>query len=91
MRDWKNVTIEEEVTMDEEITINEGVTIEEGITINKGFTIYRNHFPAPIKVRSQCYALLHCDAFGHLRTWHTYNAGKTLYRDRNLVVSCQTT
>ena len=39
MRDWKNVTIEEEVTMDEEITINEGVTIEEGVKIN----IWRGH------------------------------------------------
>ena len=23
-----------------------------------------------------CYASLHCDEYGHLRTWHIYNAGK---------------
>ena len=36
---------------------------------------------APMKCRS-----LHYDEFGHLRTWHINNAGKTLYRDRNHVV-----
>ena len=40
---------------------------------------------APIKGRSQCYASLHCDEYGHLRTWHVYNAGKTLYEDQSCV------
>ena len=35
---------------------------------------------------AKCYATLHCDEYGNLRTWHINNAGKTLYRDRNPVV-----
>ena len=41
---------------------------------------------APIKGRSQCYALLYCDGYGHLRTWHIYNARKTLHKYRRRVV-----
>ena len=29
---------------------------------------------------------MYCDKYGHLRTWHIYNAGKTLYMDRSRVV-----
>ena len=43
---------------------------------------------APIKCRSQCYASLHCDEYTHLRTWHVYNAGKTLYEDQSCVIEC---
>ena len=44
-------------------------------------------FSAPIKGRSRCYASLHCKEYGHIRTWHIYNTGKTcMYRDRNRVV-----
>ena len=37
-------------------------------------------FSAPIKVRSPCFASLHCEEYGqiHVRTWHIYNKGKTL-------------
>ena len=34
-----------------------------------------------------CLASLHCDEYGHLRTWNIYNAGKTLYMDRNCACS----
>ena len=34
-----------------------------------------------IKGRSHCYATLHCDVYGHPRTWLIYTSGKTLYRD----------
>ena len=36
-------------------------------------------FSAPIKGRSPCYASLHCEEYGHTRTWNIQNAGKTLY------------
>ena len=39
---------------------------------------------ARIKGRSKCYAT-HCGEYGRLRTWNIYNAGKTLYKDRNRV------
>ena len=39
-----------------------------------------------IKGSSQCYASLHCDEYGHLRTGYIYNAGKTLYREWNRVM-----
>ena len=39
-------------------------------------------FSAPIKGRSPCYASLHWKEYGHTRTWHIHNTGKTLYRDR---------
>ena len=35
-----------------------------------------------IKVKSQCYASLHCNEYGHLKTWSIHNAGIRLYRDR---------
>ena len=28
---------------------------------------------------SECYASLHCEEYGHIRTCHIYNEGKTLY------------
>ena len=43
-------------------------------------------FSAPKKDRSQCYASLHCDEYGYLTTWHSCNAGITLYKDRSGVV-----
>ena len=48
-------------------------------------TIYKCLLSAPIKGRSHCYATLHCDVNGLPRTWHIYNSGKTLYRDRSRV------
>ena len=36
-------------------------------------------FSVPIKGRSLCYASLHCEEYGHMRTWNIHNAGKTLY------------
>ena len=36
-------------------------------------------FSAPIKGRSPYYASLHCEEYGHMRTWNIHNAGKTLY------------
>ena len=43
-------------------------------------------FFAPIKGRSQCYASLHCEEYGHMRTWNIHKGGKTLYRDRSHIV-----
>ena len=43
-------------------------------------------FSAPINGKSQCCCSLHCNEYRHLRTWHIYNAGKTLYKDRSRVV-----
>ena len=37
-------------------------------------------FSAPIKGRSRCYASLHCEEYGHMRTWDIYNTGKMLHR-----------
>ena len=41
-------------------------------------TIHKCFFYVPIKGRFQCYAALRCDEYGHFRTWHNYNADKTL-------------
>ena len=41
---------------------------------------------ALMKGRSEFYASLHCDQYGHLRTWNIYNAGTTLYRDLSRLV-----
>ena len=60
-----------------------------GVLHLKLITIHKSpSSSAPIKGRSQCYAPLHCDEYEHLRTWHIYNASKTLYmyRDQNCVV-----
>ena len=45
-------------------------------------------FSAPIKGRSPCYASLHCEDYGLMRTWNIHNARKTLiiYRDRSRIV-----
>ena len=40
-------------------------------------------FSAPIKGRSPCYASLHCEGYGHMRTW---NIHKVIYRDQSCVV-----
>ena len=38
------------------------------------------HFKAEdYKGRSPCYASLHCEDYGHMRTWNIHNAGKTLH------------
>ena len=46
-------------------------------------------FSTPIKGRSPCYASLHCEEYGDMRTWNIHNAWKTLYsvyKDRRRIV-----
>ena len=48
------------------------------------FIIILNVFFAPIKGRYECYASLHCEEDGHIKTW--YNTGKMLYGDQSCIV-----
>ena len=36
-------------------------------------------FSVSIKNRYPCHALMHCEEYGHIRTSHVFNAGKTLF------------
>ena len=36
-------------------------------------------FSAHVKARPYCYASLHCEEYGHMRTWQIFITGKTIY------------
>ena len=49
---------------------------------------YMSLLPASIKDRSQCYASLHCNEYGHLKTWHIYRKNENYKNMLSLYSMC---
>ena len=54
-------------------------------------TIHKCFLCPYIKGRSRCYASLHWEEYGQIRTWHIYKTGKSLYIVIEAVIRAFTT